>query len=361
MIRKSLYLFLIFFTVALTASGEQPSPKYWNQGRGYSPFRFATSQGISINNQTAGPITDYYNIPGNNVSDFRLSFRAANHNAHPAKRYPYVDKEGYIRKKKNPEWGFFLTSKSDTIKFTVRPAETFGLISTQSITKILVTSTSGLLSDNLEFSSEKLDHTTGINLWQLVINHNGISLSGGNHKQETIANIPLPKSQIDGFGFFADSGADINITDIAFEPAASLTSSPVVKRDLKEIADNFASTEDPLEGFWVVFDRNLEESLLKPGGDYILAIVKNDAGYDLIYSEGAHINSSKWTSGHSKGRLIATHFSGIFDVEWIDAEGMTLSHGIKAQTLDNELIEIQFPYHSSSLRLRKIPEGKYIP
>ena len=114
-----------------------------------------------------------------------------------------------------------------------------------------------------------------------------------------------------------------------------------------------SSSRDPMEGIWVIFDRNLDESLLKPGGDYVLAIVREGERYLMIYLEGAAVNSQKWSPGMIKGILNPTYFNGIYDTEWIDAECQSLNNGVKSQYGEGETLTIQFPYHSSSLRLRK--------
>ena len=107
-----------------------------------------------------------------------------------------------------------------------------------------------------------------------------------------------------------------------------------------------------MEGIWGVFDLMLEDDRLRMGGDYLLALVKSDTGYDILYIGGAVKNPSSWSPGILKGRLVASPFEGIYNVEWIDVTGKTVE-GIKAQS-DNGLLRLVFPDDSSELRLRKV-------
>lgn len=84
--------------------------------------------------------------------------------------------------------------------------------------------------------------------------------------------------------------------------------------------------------------------------------MKDGERYAILYIGGAKVNQGKWKTGMVKGYLYPDPFEGIYSVEWNDAEGMRLTESVKAQAGEGSTLTIQFPYQSSVLRLRKLPE-----
>lgn len=120
---------------------------------------------------------------------------------------------------------------------------------------------------------------------------------------------------------------------------------------------HFQRSSDPMEGYWIVLDRDLDEKRIRLGGDYTLAIVRDDnGGYSLIYIEGARVCAPQWQRGDLKGRLKAGGIKGVYDCEWLDSKRSSISHDVTAQQdpADSRIITVQFPYQRSSLRLRKL-------
>ena len=103
---------------------------------------------------------------------------------------------------------------------------------------------------------------------------------------------------------------------------------------------------------------NIDEKMLKTGGDYRLAIIKSKDrdSYEIIYLSGGVVNGSKWKRGMIKGYITPMPFDSVYEIEWIGASGKTLK-GIKAQK-EGDILTLQFPSQSSSLRLRKLPVSK---
>lgn len=352
MIRRILVILIVFLEGMTYASGY--AAYHWNKGRGYAPFRHATSEGIQINNKTYKDIDDALMFK-ETAEGLSLSFRVTNLHGNPSARYVYVNEEGKYKKKTNPDWGFFvLTEKGDSIKFTIGRSEKDKVITSSPETDIKIS----YQGEVTNITTTATDSHTGPNLWQIKATPNLLTLSGGHVVQEMIAVTDIEDCNFTGFGFFAGPASEIKITDISLSlekvigPEKSLWWN---KEELKKYIEN---SDDELEGFWMIFDRDLEESLLKPGGDYLLGIVKDKEDYQIIYLEGASVNSSKWETGMVKGYLRVTPFEDVFDAEWTDAEGETISTGVKAQTGEGNTLTIQFPYHSSSLRLRKVPIEK---
>lgn len=60
------------------------------------------------------------------------------------------------------------------------------------------------------------------------------------------------------------------------------------------------------------------------GGNYRLALLPVDNGFDLIYLDGARVNAAAWRSGMRKARLVSRGFQNHYLLTWIDATGRPL-------------------------------------
>lgn len=325
----------------------------WNKGRGYSPFRYASSEGIQISNSSDTLQYDFFKLPIPS-DEFSLGFRAKNISGNPSKKYFFYNHEKKKITIDNPHWGFFFTCcGNDTIIYSIQNKEIQTPLEPLPSLDISVYSLSD--SSKNQFSiSERINPYEGDNLWKIVYGNGCLKLFAGNKDLNQIFEKAL-HSPITGFGFFAGWGARILISDI------SAVCSDHLDEDINfmEIADldtYFSQSEDPLEGYWIIFDRELEESLLKTGGQYSLACVKEGDNYIFLYLDGAVVNSQNWNAGDIKILLHPTPFHDIFNVVWIDAMKEPMHHDIKAQTGDGNTLSIQFPYQSSKIRLRKFPE-----
>ena len=325
---------------------------HWNAQRGYAPFPHAASEAISIGNTTARPLTDSFRLPDSS-SSFTLRFAAVNHHNHPAKSYPYSDIGGRGGKVRNPAWGFFVSNGCDSLIFRIKTEELHDAFSSESVLSVSVSS-----SDSKAATvtlRDGVDMHTGKNIWRLAIKDGVATLSGGNRAMRPVMSFPVSFAGINEIGFTSCPGASVDFSDITFSDESPEKSMVLTQWSNPDHLRNYlAATNDPLEGYWVLFDRTLEETLLQLGGDYRLAIVKAGEGYQLIYLDGARVCGGKWKPGMVKACLQPDPFPGIFSVEWIDPEGFPLSNSVKAQRDDGDTLVIQFPYQNSTIRLRKL-------
>ncbi|MDE6423478.1 MAG: hypothetical protein K2K95_08675 [Muribaculaceae bacterium] len=314
-------------------------------------------------------------------SSARLNFRVDNRHSASRRSYRYTGTDGKEYSRKNPPWALFLSdtdghtcwitvAKNDVPDNDLAP-DTSGPAITVSIDS--VTSRYDIAEKQLPFSGETL--------WNVEISKGALRIVAGATQPSEIATQPLPLKEIASFGFASSPGGEILISDITLtslttSPFATTSTSPATSPEestshssSKAVASNpptstsnpaskdaasFASTSsDPLEGTYEIFDRTLDESLLRLGGEYKLAVVKNHDRYDIIYIAGARINGNRWKTGMLKGILTPTSFDGIYNLKWFDSEGEPLSHSITAQSGYGGTLTLQFPYHSSTIRLRK--------
>lgn len=338
-------LFCLSFTSAL------PVSLYWNKGRGYAPFKHASDEGIIIENLSDTLIYDYYPLP-NPSETFSLNFRSKNINGNPSKNYYYFNKSGKRVHIRNPHWGFFITSLTDTLAINVKNGEKITATEPEPTLDVMAYNLKN--GDKLKASlTDKINPYSGENLWTVNVEDGILTVTGGDRGLSPILSIKCGED-ITGFGFYAGWGDKITISDISIEFIEKKQIENLVAGD--NIDDYINGSEDQMEGYWTLFDRDLEEALLKFGGIYTLLCLKDgEEGYSMLYMEGASVNSTNWTKGDIKARLKPTSFEGIYDVEWIDAMKTPLKKDIKAQIGEGETLIFQFPYQSSKFRLRKIP------
>lgn len=329
---------------SLSASAQMPSAatRCWNAQRGYHPFAHATKRGVEINNTTTLPIADSCRI-STGIENFSLSFRLAN------KAFRSMGKPN-VR-----PCGFFLTHKKGRLWVTLEAEERSDLFSSSTVPKISLFCNGDSIPLAVSRHNAVSPHGD-TNLWRLTVEGGTFSIWAGSHNLEEIITIPYTPDTFTSFGFVAAPGSKIMVSDIALEPAGpQAMQAPGKWADTAMLRDYLLQSSDPLEGYWTVFDRSLDETLLRLGGDYRLAIVKNGVNYEVVYLGGATVNAAKWLPGMTKAILRPDAFPGIYNLEWIDSEGNSLSHELKAQCGEGNTLSLQFPYQDSAVRLRKIP------
>ncbi len=173
--------------------------------------------------------------------------------------------------------------------------------------------------------------------------------------------LPIPSDfSIDSLGVYANRGGLVKIESIRTNPEIAPADLQTGWSDLIALSSHLERSSDILEGYWQTFDYTLDTDLLRLGGNYRLAIVRDGDRYLLIYLDGAQIDKQKWKSGMLKGELHSSGFPGIWETSWIDASFSPMTKGIKAFTTDNgTILTIEFPYQESSLRLRRLEKVNY--
>lgn len=351
-----LRLITVLFAAAATSFGVIDAEVLnWNLGRGYLPFDYAESNGILIDNQSDTLQYSYYALPYPS-SETSLDFRVRNLHGEPMKSYPYKTENGETAKIKNPHWGFFIVSPSDTLIVTVKQDESQGMMGNAPALNMNVYQ--GGKGEKVSLT-ENINTGMGDNLWRVISEDNRVSIYASNHSlTQRFAGDFL--GDVTLFGFLAGWGEKVLIRDIRAEIKEEVLQKKWGDENFSYdyLNEYFRGSNDEIEGFWTLFDRELEESLLRLGGRYLLAAVKTEDGYDFLYIEGAEVNSSSWHPGDVKLRLSPSSFRGIYDVEWTDAMKNTMNHDIRAQEGEGNTLMIQFPYQSSRLRLRKVDKAE---
>lgn len=351
---NNLKFILLLISTLIFSKGfaENISSFHWNPARGYEPFLYSSPEGISMNNKTDSLIYDYFKFP-ESAKKITLSFRALNFNGDTSKKYSFYNEDGKEGNIRSTKWGFFFTTENDTLILTVRNQELETQIESQPSVEISLLNVSSSYSSTNSFT-HGLNPFNGDNLWKLTVDNGICILYGGDAGFKQLLRYELAGNKlITGIGFFSGWGTNLLVRDIDLE-CINYEKEEIGPYTNSHIIEQISRTDDPMVGYWTIFDRELEESLLKLGGEYILACIKEDNAYLMIYMDGANINKKAWDTGMVKAILHSTSFDGIYNVEWYDVEKSPLSHDIRAQKGDGNTLIIQFPYQSSRIRLRKL-------
>lgn len=349
LINKIIGAIILLFAVvgiitASSALAKGAKTECWNGRRGYGPFAaFDNPQDNTLVNRTTDTIfclTPVYNSP---KAEFRCKVR---------------------NNKTKTDWGFIIKGNNgEQLNIGVHSDESEfdGISSSAALqfsfdshgsppTKATFTDTNSLLQ-KINGKSSGPDPTGALNFYKVALDHGELTLYGGLHSAQALLSAKVADDfLIDSIGFFLPAGASISPFEIRLDSYdAPIAEGYYGSTNLTD--EYFQLTHDPLEGYWQILDRSLEETLLKMGGNYRLALVRNGEGYELIYLSGAQINASGWEPGMIKAHLLPSGIPGAWDAIWYDAMHNPLQKDIKAQFDADGILKIRFPYQDSEIRL----------
>ncbi|MCM1378241.1 MAG: LysE family translocator [Clostridium sp.] len=227
--------------------------------------------------------------------------------------------------------------------------------------KFLVCSISNgdsLLSETKIPFNGNLSHSD--NLFIITRRGNRIELSTGCHHPQRISAVENIVFTADTIRFTQRAKGCLTLRDVQVrkDPAEENLAQQSPWRDEELLSDYLRRSQDWHEGLWRCLDYSTDTNLAKLGGDYHLACVRSLDGYDLIYVDGATICPGKWQAGKVKAHLSATGIDNVFNVTWIDAEGVSMKNNIKAQYENIGLLTLHFPMQNATLRFRQLSDNQ---
>lgn len=320
-----------------------------NSGRGFNSFINASDTTLIIDNARNEVAEDLICVDGGKQMVWQ--FRAANLHAANGKKHIYDDGSGGVGNVSFPAWGIIIKGNEDCmISFKTvdeRLNETYASPRVEMTVKVgeNICTRKDIFSDFNLYGGE--------NAFRLYIDKTGWKLKGGNRTYKELAECEIRDFRVDSIGYAVMPGGRLRVDYISIDIAGSdFGSQKQIYSDKEELRKYFELSSDEMEGEWGIFDRMLEDNYMRMGGEYRIALVESETGYDMIYLDGAVKNPGEWQSGMKKGRLVTSPFENVYNVEWIDSSGNIIG-GAKAQ-FESPLLRIIFPEHSSELRLRKI-------
>lgn len=200
-----------------------------------------------------------------------------------------------------------------------------------------------------------IDPYRGANSWRIVRGESGWLVFVGNREYQHVMTVPTRMGSVGNPKIEEFDGGKIVKSAIAIIG----TPSPIMKMasaDELSALNSDAYKKNDIAGIYTLYEYEHDDSYARIGGNYRIGVIPSDSSenYVIIYIDGGKVNSDLWSYGMVKGRLKATPFAGIFDVEWIDAEGDVMKHDVSAD-FDGltSMLSIKFPYQRSLLKFRK--------
>lgn len=187
-----------------------------------------------------------------------------------------------------------------------------------------------------------------------VDDHSIIVSIGKNELQQVLeASVTRPTGAVHA-GYLVGPGARVAIERavLTIDNEKQIATTTAWTRDALD--QHFQDSIDPVEGYWTYLDRDMDDTWLRLGGRYTLAVVSSDSGYDIIYIDGAQVKKSQWHSCMLKGHMTQTIFSGNYDLSWIDATMEPIGIDNYATVENGVVLTLHFPEYKSQVRFAKV-------
>lgn len=325
----------------------------WNSTRGFEGFGadLPSASGV-MTCDSASPLRVL--TAATPSADFReFRFRLENRHCTPQRRYSYTDSDGHRASARMPAWEIMIKDTSGReVSFLFRGVES-GYDGVSSHAALSVRGYVGDKDAGYSEISRNVDPTGRLNVYCLRMEGSECRLLAGSRGLQPLLTLTLPDGfMTDSIGWVLHPGSEVCVADVRLSESIDrrrLNQTPWRDSDLLD--EYLEKSQDALEGYWQILDRTVDDSLMRPGGDYRLAMVRALDGYDLIYLSGGIVNSTSWYPGMIKAHLSPSGIGGVWDVEWYDAMLRPLSHEVKARMESGPLLTVMFPWQGAQLRI----------
>lgn len=306
---------------------------YLNRGRGYGTFTTATPDGLRIDNSKGhDTLTD--TIGCRFVGRYSVTFTAGTQ----------------VSADNTHAWGVSL-SDGKAVPFTVEVRNE--QCRNASLTPRLAVVCRYDNDSTVAYITRNADLYGRENIWRISVADGRIEVGAGNRGINSVAALECPVDGIKSLGFSAAPGTALVVRDIAVESLGNRVSIDGRFADPYNLRAIVNESSDPLAGYWRMLDYALDDSLVRLGGDYRLAIVPDGNVYRVIYISGAATNNGEWLPGAVKATMIPTAIPGTYHLDWKDSDGRSIDKEGAAQLEPANTLSLQFPALDSSVRLIK--------
>lgn len=205
------------------------------------------------------------------------------------------------------------------------------------------------------------DFSSGFNLYDglnticIDDQQNSVNVTGGDKELNQLFIVDLPtESQHLPMGLMVEPGGVMQVerTLLSYEKKETVV---VQTKWTKALLDaHFAQSKNPFEGYWEYLDRDMDDDIARIGGKYLLALVENENGFDIVYVSGAQVRKGEWIEGMLKGRLIKTIFTDNYKALWIDSTFRPMDDDVNGFFESGVVLDMSFPVHKSKIRFSKV-------
>ncbi len=293
-----------------------------------------------------------------------IRFRVANLHNEIGKKYSYKDEDGKSSKVIHPGWKLIIEGEAQNWTINIKTKDE-KINSDVSSPELIFT----LLKDKEKIADRH--YATGFNIFNsrnayaVGIKNGKFKFRGGNRQYNEIFEFDLGSAKVKDISFGVEEGGEIEVSDIIIATSDKYSHTDRVEGGVLEKIRKIArGSTDDLIGVWGLWSYSMDDSYVKPGGEYMIGILPEEiedesaeasgkSSYRIIYLGGAKVGKDCWKEGMVRGRLTPSLFEGIYNVEWLDSKGDKIKKEIKATISDSEL-KIQIPEYSSNVTFRKI-------
>ena len=357
----------VLLTMALCASGETFYSTYLNGFAHFSHDSCARQADhmLQIDNSTDAPIMVLDTIAHDPAASFRFVARFANlHNAE-GKSYRYFQSpSGKSRKISNTEWGVVwnYVDSLNYCRLALRGhnSNLHDILDERTLSVSISRVCNGTASILKQLSLRKnVSLYEDFNTVHIALSDSATTILLGNDKLSLIASLPqIPLVTGSRFGVYSGKGALVAIDRMVIQSTHSPAGDLTTRWTAQSLNEHFAASSDPIEGYWDYLDRSLNESQLRLGGRYRIALVKSPTGYDIIYVSGAEVDEHLWRTGMLKGSLTPTRFIDNYALLWYDTEKQPFAADVHATIENVSILTLHFPLAGSQMRFSKSADGK---
>jgi threonine/homoserine/homoserine lactone efflux protein len=340
---------------------------------------------VQQQDSTATPIiantsgdTLYRTIPhdiGND--DFQWVANAKDLHAALNKQYTYTDNHGN-HKASPPGWGVVVEDPPNNafLHAIIYPQEAYISQYSDETKPTLTLSVTWKTPDDETTHSETLQITdkelqpdnTPISI-SITRHDNDWSVMAGHSSLIQLWSKSLSPITISRIGLVAPPASEfrLNRTSLHQYPHEDLALHTPWIENIEALNERLRHSSDPTEGLYTYFDYEFDDTLLRLGGEYRIALLSDDTNtyttatshrksYTIYYISGANVNPGKWIAGMVKGHLTPNAGDNGYNLTWYDADCLPLTFDLTATITDNHLLTLYFPYQQSTLRFRKTPQ-----
>ena len=200
-----------------------------------------------------------------------------------------------------------------------------------------------------DFGLERNENALGV---EVDYRNNRAIVYGGDGVPKELVVIEMGACVSPVMGIQAEGKAKIIyvVTESVPDPAVQLST----HHTPESLGAYFITTHAP-EGIYQYLDSQWDRNYTRSGGNYTLALVKTEDGFDIIYLDGAKTNKSRWKPGMLKGQLHSTIFTNHYNLTWYDSSGNPLTEECSADIEQNAILTLNFPLLKTSMRFSLVP------
>lgn len=293
-------------------------------------------------------------------SQFNTYIRFKNLNNNEDKQYTVYETNGESRKIRNSQWGFVWNFKNNQNYYAINlkgyNVTTHDILD-ERLLKIDIIRMCNGKKEVLKtiMANDYVNVYNGYNVVQVKYDGYITRVFIGSKQLKCIHELShIEYGDSMGIGYVAGAGSDMRIERVVYNQSQIPELQLITKWNKSKIDKHLQNNVNHTEGQWKYLDRNIDNRNIKLGGKYTLTIIKSTNGdYDILYYDGAVVNSSKWKCGMLKGKLKRTQFQNNYDLVWYDATMRELSDDAYAEIESDKILTLYFPVEKSQLRFVK--------